>query len=445
MNKLIEEGMMLPLSDLLLGQTVGKSLKYLMKSQYWTRKQIDDFQNQRLRKLIVQAYNYVPYYHDLFVGLDLRPEDISTKEDLRQIPILTKAIIKKEGIKRFTATNISHKQIINSSSSGSTGEPLHYLTTKEAYSFDKAALLRGWSEMGYSLGDRFVKISQNKRTIIKSIQDFITNDLYLSSNPLCNNTYKQILDKIESFKPKVIRCYPDPLAELAKYRLAHKDFYSFSPTAITTTGNTLFHDVRSLIEDAFGCPVFDSYSCEANSCTMECHSHSCYHCTDEYNISEVIDDYGNMVSKGSGHLILTDLWNYAHPFIRYDIQDIIEVDDSPCICGNQHFKITKIIGRDNDVIENNNGRKFIVHNFTVFFELDNAELNKSIEQFQIVQQRDKSLIIRVVVNDKYSRSVEEYIKNYWEKETLLPVSIQVLDSIPIMSNNKRRFIIKDNS
>ena len=53
----------------------------------------------------------------------------------------------------------------------------------------------------------------------------------------------------------------------------------------------------------------------------------------------------------------------AQPFIRYDTQDFVEVDDTPCECGREHLKIVRILGRDNDVLVMPSGRRFIVHNF----------------------------------------------------------------------------------
>lgn len=66
---------------LVTGQSIYKDLQFLYKSQYWTRVQIDNYQNEKLRKLIQHAYKNVPFYYELFSDLKLKPEDIQTKED----------------------------------------------------------------------------------------------------------------------------------------------------------------------------------------------------------------------------------------------------------------------------------------------------------------------------------------------------------------------------
>ena len=439
----IQEKIILPCGDVLTGQTVSKYLHFLMQSQYWSRQQIDDFQNERLRLLIAHAYANVPFYREQMDNLGLKPADIQTKTDLKNLPILTKAQIKKEGISRFTAKNIPSKQIMKAASSGSTGEPLHYLRTKEAYSVNTAAKLLGWYNAGWRLGDRYIKLSQNPRkNPVKRLQDYVTNNLYLSTNPLIDANFERILQQIEVYKPKVIRCYPDPLLFLARYRQKHPEF-TYSPLAIMTTGNTLFPETRQEIESAFGCKIYDSYNCEGNACVFECPTHSCYHSTEEYGISEVIDEQGNLIEKGIGRLISTDLWNFAHPFVRYDTQDFVEIDNTPCECGRKHLKILRILGRDNEILEMPSGRKFIVHNFTGFFQTDIPEMKKSIDQFQVVKKQDNSVVFRLVVNGNYDKDVENYLISFWEKELDIPVTVELLKEIPIMRNNKRRFIVNE--
>lgn len=442
-NHYFQKNVYLRLGDVITGQKVYTSLQFLQKSEFWTREEIDAFQVNRLKLLIQHAFEYVPYYRDLFSKLKLVPNDIQTKEDLKKIPLLTKTIIKQEGIERFTSKAFQKSKLIQTSSSGSTGEPLFYFNTKEAYSMNIAANLRGWYGMGYKLGDKYIKLSQNPRkNPIKRMQDTLTNNLYLATNPLTEDNFKYILEQIEIYQPKIIRCYPDPLLFIARYKKEHPEF-TYIPHALTTTGNTLFPETRREIEEAFGCKVFDSYSCEGNPCVFECPTHTCYHSTEEYGISEIVDEWGNALCKGKGQLISTDLWNVAHPFIRYHTQDIVEIDDTPCVCGRQHLRINQIIGRDNEVLVMPSGRRFIVHNFTGFFQTDVKAMKRAVEQFQIIKQKDNSVLFKLVVNAAYDKDVEMYIIDFWQIELGVPVHIEIVKAIPIMQNNKRKFIINE--
>lgn len=120
-----------------------------------------------------------------------------------------------------------------------------------------------------------------------------------------------------------------------------------------------------------------------------------------------------------------------------------KIDDTPCICGRQHLRINQIIGRDNEVLLMPSGRKFIVHNFTGFFQTDAKAMKRAVDQFQIIKQKDNSVLFKLVVNAAYDKEVEMYILDFWQKELGVPVYIEIVKEISIMQNNKRRFIIND--
>jgi phenylacetate-CoA ligase len=439
----ISESIILPISDILSGQSVYSKFKFLQISQFWSREEIELFQNKRLRILVTHAYENVLYYKNLFKELRLTPEDVKTKDDLVKLPILTKQVIKKMGIENFTSSTISKNKLIKSSSSGSTGEPLFYYNTLDSYSMNLAANLRGWYWMGFKLGDKYVKLSQNPRNkLIKKLQDKMSCNLYLATNPLIDSNFEFILKEIERFKPKIIRCYPDPLLFLARYKLDQPEF-NYKPIAITTTGNTLFPETRKEIETVFGCKIFDSYSCEGNSTIFECPTHSCYHSAEEYGISEVVNENNERISSGVGRLISTDLWNLAHPFIRYDTQDNMEIDGTQCACKRRLMRIKRIIGRDNEVLVMDSGRRFIVHNFTGFFQVDTPQIKRSVDQFQVIKKKDGTILFRLVVNHHYDNTVNNYISNYWNNEFKTRVDIEITEQISLTASGKRRFIINE--
>lgn len=439
----IQENIILPISDLITGQQVRYYLRFMLHSQNWSRQQLNDFQNDRLRKLIEYAYQNVPYYHDVMVQRGLTPADIQTKEDLVKLPIINKDIVRKEGIKRFTSRTYPRNKMILRSSSGSTGQPFEYYATSLNYSVNLAANLRGWYNFGWRLGDRYIKISQNPRkSKLKKIQDWVTGNLYIATADLSDAHLHEIMQQIETYKPIVIRSYPDPLYIMAQYRLQHKEEFTYCPKVITTTGNILHKHIRATIEEAFGCKIYDAYASEGNANVFECPTHTGYHVSEEYGITEIVDEEGHNISNGVGRLITTDLWNYAHPFIRYDVQDRVEISNQPCECGRSHMRLIKIWGRDNEVLVAPSGRRYVVHHFTVFFESTvTPELQDSIDQFQFVQHKDGTTTIRIVVNDRYTPAVGEFLSTYWEKEFGATVIVEVVDRIPIMHNNKRRFII----
>lgn len=426
----LHEHIILPLSDLVKSEQVHKYLRLLREAERWTPEQMAAFQQERLRELIVSASNEVPFYRDWFRDHHLDPQTAT----LEQLPIVSKAIMRQEGIDRFTAVHFPVKKRIPSRSSGSTGEPFSFYVSKEAYSVNTAAKLRTWYQAGYRLGDRYMKIANGARHgKFKKLQDKINNCLYVPFYSMSDEVLKSILDKIEHSRPTIIRSYPIPLYLLAQYRNSH-DGYSYCPRHIMTTGSTLPAAYRAEIEKAFGCDIIDSYSCEGTADCYETTAHNGYHITQYYGIIEVLNDENKPVTNGIGRVVSTDFWNLAHPFIRYDTQDLVEVKDG---------KIMRIMGRECESYINANGQRYTVHNFVGFFQEDNRPTRQSVTAYQVVKHKDGSITFRLVVNEQYNHDIEHYIIDFWQQQLGVPVSVKLVDEIPLMKNNKRLTIVEE--
>lgn len=423
----LHEHIILPLSDLATGQQVYKYLRLLREAESWSPEKIKDFQQQRLRQLITYAAKEVPFYRDWFQDHHLDPATI----ELNQLPIVDKGIMRQEGIMRFTAELFPAKERIPSRSSGSTGEPFSFYTSKLSEAVNTAAKLRTWYQAGYHLGDRYMKVANGARHgKLKRLQDRINNCLYVPFYSVDDNILASILELIEKRRPLFIRSYPIPLYLLAQYRNNHPDTYHHRPKHVFTTGSTLPNVYRDEIERAFGCDVIDSYSCEGTPNTYETPAHNGYHISEYYGIIEVLDEDNRPVSDGIGRVVSTDLWNLAHPFIRYDTQDLVEVNGG---------RVQRIMGRECDAFVHANGTLFTVHNFSHFFLYD----THAVDTYQILKHKDGSITFRLVVNKSYTPDVENTIINYWQQQLGVPVDVKIVDEIPLMNNNKRLTIVEE--
>jgi len=442
-RKWISENIVLPLSDLILNQSISKQLNFLLKSQYWSREQIDNYQNERLRSLISHACKNVPYYRELFAELKLTPQDIQTKEDLLKLPVTTKTDLKKDPEKHL-ASNLNRKSLLYRSSSGSTGEPFQYYKSNYSESFLTASGIRGWYWMGYRLGDKYVKISMNPRSSrMKRVQDKMNNCLYLSSQQLTPEVFDEILKQIIKFDPKFIRCYPTPLRFLAdSVNETQKQYPGKGLKAINTTGSTLNQDTRRYIEDIFKTNIMDAYSCEGSAHFFNCPVEQYYHPSEEYAISEFIsDNYSLSDKEGALRHITTDLHNYATPFIRYDTQDYVVLgDQKQCKCGRNFANIKTIKGRDSDILITPSGKFLIVENFVAYFEWITE-----VDQIQVIQEELNKIQIKIVVNEKFNHQILQKIRKYWENYIGNDVNtiIEIVDEIKLTPSGKRRTLIRN--
>lgn len=422
----LHEHIILPISDLLKGEQVHRYLRFLRQAEAWDEEKMQAFQEQRFRELICYAAREVPYYREWFQTNGHNPEAIT----LNQLPVINKALMRSEGINRFVARSFPESKRMLNRSGGSTGEPFSFYVSKQAYSLNTAAKLRTWYQAGYRLGDPYMKIVNDVRTSkIKAIQDRFSNCVYLPFYSITEETLSTILGQIEKTKPLFIRSYPAPLFLLAKYRNTHLG-YVHRPCRIFTTGSTLSQTWRDEIESAFGCDIIDSFSCEGTPNTYETTEHDGYHVTEAYGIIEVLDEEGRPVTDGIGRVVSTDLWNWAHAFIRYDTQDLVEVSQG---------KIKRIMGRESETLLETGGKLLTVHNFTHYF----ADHFSSVDGWQVVKRKDGSVEFRLVVNDQYSSSDEQRIIEHWTPRMGAMVTVSIVEALPLMANNKHLSIIQE--
>ncbi len=440
MYQFLNETIILPANDLFQNLKISEKYSFLQQSQFWDKTKLIKYQEDQLHKLITHSFENVPFYNEWFNDHNLKPADIAKVADLKKLPVLSKTEIRKTP-EKFIAKNIPRKSVIRLNSSGSTGEPFEYFLSRDAYSMKYAAAIRGWTWMGYRLGDPYIKLSQNRRSSrIKKLQDIINRSFYLYIPDLSRKSLENIIFALQKSKPVFLRSYPDPIFFIAKI-LREKNIILNGIKAINSTGNILTTEARKLIEERFNCPVYDSYSCEGGALFYEGPDRVNYLGSMEYAISEVLDkNFQEINGEDSGMHITTDLHNFAMPMIRYNTQDLVEKSYVRPSCGRQLIGFKKIIGRENDILITPSGNLLIVHLFTIYFEYF-----ESIKQFQVEQTQPQEFIFRLVVDDSFSREIKSQVHKYWQEflGKNVRLSIEIHEQIPLQYSGKRRFLIRN--
>jgi phenylacetate-CoA ligase len=445
MNKAIRylsRNIFLPTSDRLKGTEVYRKLEFLENSQYWSRSDLEQFQNEQLQKILKHASQNVPFYKSFFRENKLSLSDFRTREDLNKLPIVTKDLIRRQGIEMFLDQSSNRKNWISFYSSGSTGEPFQYYLNPESYSMKYASAIRGWNWMGYQLGDHYAKLSQNPRkNALKMIQDKVNRCSYYFIPDLKPESINKLIIKLKKDKPSFIRCYPDPLYFIAR-EMKDQDIYFDWVKAINTTGNILTPEFRTLIETRFRAKIYDSYSCEGSAMFFQNNDFQGYLGSMESAITEVLDKSYNPVPPGkTGMHITTEMWNTAMPFIRYNTQDLVTtLIPSKKRSSKELFAIENIIGRDSDILVAPDGNRLIVHLFTIYFEYF-----PSIRQFQVEQVSQVKFIFRLIVDENFNKLIEREIFNYWVNflGPKAEVQLELHNVLPYMPSGKRRFLIRN--
>ena len=260
------------------------------------------------------------------------------------------------------------------------------------------------------------------------------------SQSLSKDDIKNIVLQIRKTNAKVIRGYPSTLYILSNFIKKH-GISDIRLMAVNTTGEILFPYMRKAIEENFHCPVFDSYSGEGGAVAFECQTHEKYHLAAEYAFTKIIPNKKLNMGNDKGEIISTDFWNYAVPFIRYNSKDVAVMSSSDCSCKRGLPVIDKIEGRDVDILITPSGKNLIVHYFTGYFEWI-----KSVSQFQVIQEKNDKIVLKIVPNKLFS--LKEKKKIYDDISTYIGNDvnflIEIVDEIPVNpKNGKRRFVIRE--
>jgi len=412
-----------------------------MKRQWLKYEELIKEANGQLRKIIDYAYSYVPYYKNLFNDLNISPKDINSIEDLQKLPILTKDII-KNNFESFTPENISSLKFINDSTGGSTGVPLKYRMSLEDYERGIALLYRGWSYAGYKLGDKVAVIAGSslipniKVDFKKRIYDFFLNEKHYSSFNLSEENLYTYLRSLNSWKPQFIRGYASSIYLVAKFIDDNHLPIKFHPKAIFTTAEKLFEHQRKIIEKVFDTEVFDTYGVnDGGVSAYECPMHRGLHIDMERAILEVVDEDGRQIFDKAGRILATSLYNYALPFIRYDTGDIGILSSERCACGRETPLLKEIIGRTTESLKLNG----ITIGSPVLTVLMGGF---DIEQYQIIQNSEDSITIKIVKGKNFSNRDEDFIrKSFFSHVGKIDIKFEYVESIIPPEGQKHKFII----
>lgn len=419
-------------------------LGLLENSQWWSRSELERFQQKRLQALLKHAYENVPYHHKIFREFELKPQDIKSIDDLQKLPILTKEDI-RNNLDDLTTKNHTKKELIPSATGGSTGEPMRFFIDKEWSAWNMAAAYREWSWAGYNLGDKMAYLwgapqdLSHQDELKTKISNLIQRTIWLDAFNMTEKTLDEYVRILRNFKPKVINAYASAIYLMAQYMKKGR-IEDIRPKAILTSCEMLFDYQREVIERVFGCEVFDYYSGRDTTLQAgECPEHSGYHLAIENAVIEFVKDNEHVALGEFGKIIITDLSNYAMPFIRYEIGDLGVPSDEMCSCGRGLPLMEKVAGRVTDIITTKEGKHIHGEFFThLFYD------TKGIKQFQFIQKTKDYAILRIVKGEKYSqKELDTIIEKIYEQCGDMKIDVEFVESIPLTISGKYRFTISE--
>lgn len=419
-------------------------IKEYRKTQFYSIEQINKYQLEHLNMLLSFVYNNNNYYRNLFDRVEVNQFSLATLAEFQKIPFLTKQLVKENFIE-ITSNGIPEKRKIKNSTSGSTGTNFHFLTDKSSLLHRHALNVRMDEWLG--LYGNFSKFSiwgapfetGKNRPLIQKLKDKRKNLRIVSGYQLTEKNMREYFEEMNDFKPLLVSGYPSTLYMFSEFLL--KNNLSYIPKAIRTEGETLYQYQREIIEEAFKSHVYGYYSSrEISGIGHECIAHDGFHIFAENVILEVIDDQGKVIDEGEGDVVLTDLHNYVMPLIRYRIGDRVVITREKCSCGNNLPLIKSVEGRTFDIVRFQNGNKVSGTFWTLLLRS-----KPGIIDFQVYQYKNYKIIIKIIIDNYFNKSFENFFKEiifkYGGEHT--QIYFEYVDEIPSSPGGKRRFVISE--
>lgn len=387
-------------------------LREYKRTQFLPTEAIRELQWQRLQALLRHAYAECPFYRRRFEDAGLTPDDVCGLEDLRALPILEKRNIQEQS-KEMVARSWPRTDLIANQTGGSTGAPVSFYLSKARKCSRAAATLRHNRWAGWRIGDRAAVIwgaprdrpADSWRARLRTA--LLREPLWLDTANITEASLADFHTALLQYRPRIIQAYARSAVLFARY-LQARGLTPHRPHSIVTSAEVLEEDERRLLEDVFGCPVFNRYGCrEVSVIASECAAHSGLHIMAEGLYIEIETPHGPAAPGEMGSILVTDLLNYAMPLIRYRIGDAGAWASGTCPCGRGLPRLERVAGRVTDFLVGCDGR--LVSG--VYLATYVVAQRPSLGQVQILQRKAGAVTYRIKPGRHFNRMLDlEYLR-----------------------------------
>lgn len=406
-------------------------------------KELSKFQKVHLQKLLMHAFQNVPFYAGRLRSI--LKNGISDSGQFSEIPLVTKSDILTYG-KQHISNDIHTRKWFYNSSGGSTGEPVRFIQDEL---FDKwsEAVDRVYYENIIGIDEIAVKkivlwgserdIFEGTMGLKTNLMNWLTNAKLLNSFRMSENDMERYVRITNSYKPDLIRGYAGSLYEICKF-IERKRLAIYRPKAIVSSAEKLRKEMREKIESVFGAKVYDYYgSREVAGIAGECNA-GLMHIFMFNNYVEVLNERNYPAREGEmGKVVVTTLHNYSMPLIRFEIGDTVIPGPSKCKCGNPLPTLKEVSGRISDHFIRED--RTLIHGeyFTHLFYLKDW-----LRAFQVVQEDYRKIRIFAAlhgnINYAEKREIESKIRFVMGKSC--NIIWEFVEEIPTTQSGKHIYV-----
>lgn len=430
-------------------------LRLVIHRSLYTKKMNQRYQKKQLKKIYKYAIKNSPFYRELY-----KDKPFITMADFYELPIINKKImmdnfstlnthnLNKEDVMAYAVEKEVNKdflgyykdQFVIGLSSGTSGNKGIYITPKKITErLPFVFLARG----GFPLKLLPYNIMFILRVFSQGFDDINSKMVkltYLSTMEDIENT----ISKLNELEINIIMAPPSFIRELLPY----KDKITTNIKRIMSYAEVLEEEDKIRFEKDFNTKVIEIYQTSEGQMASTC-KHGHMHINEDLVFIELYDEQNNLIDSPSvvGHkMIITNLVNYSQPLIRYEMNDMVILDEK-CTCGSNFRRIKKVLGRHDDLIyflDKDKKSRYIFPDLFVRWIIVTSE---NIREFKVIQSKLNEVTIQVDIIDKTKTEITNLIKDKITKELaefnilnpLISVEITTIE-LPKEKNKYKRFI-----
>lgn len=382
--------------------------------------------DEKIQKLIAHAVRTTKYYSQF-------PEDIALKD----LPVVNKDTFRAhyDDFLSEVYKEASDNRVMWTS--GSTGTPFSMVQNRDKINHNTAASIFLGAVGGYYIGMKqaFVRVWM-KHVKKGKIQQIAENLIMMDSSIMGDEELEQMVETIRKKKVKVLLGYANSLAEISRYiKEKQIDTSDFCVRAIIPMSEPLALEARESLKEQFGCDVRAWFANEENGVMgiQNPQDEGYYIETESYYYEILKLDSDEPAEPGElGRIVITDLYNYAFPILRYDNGDLA-IAERKEKNGRYRLYLKELYGRRSDIIYDCKGRP-VTPVSTNMWNL------KGVQQFRFIQEdvTRYTMMLNGNPDEIDEADVIGRLKPFLGEEA--DIRIEYVDEIPVLNSGKRKFL-----
>lgn len=351
---------------------------------YASKPRLDLIKKKKLVEILKNAGRNVPYYAKIFNEQEINPDEITSINVIdiyKKLPCLTKDILRNKKASKFISGKYKFSSLESEYTSGSTGKKIYVYLTKEEKNKKDMVKLRSMILSGYNPFRKRIDLNTYFHIQRNKLNRF---GILRSMRIKANTQVEKIIERAHAFKANSVIGFPHLLRQIAE----KSENLRFK--LVMTIGEVLDSETRKFLENKFSCVVRDQYGAvEVGRIAFECKYCGMKHINEDNLWIDVNE---------KNEIIITQLIINSMPIIKYNVGDVVEIQESKCKIPFRNIK--SIEGRKDDYILLKNKTKL-----SPVFLLYLFYGNDSISEFQLVQEKIDCFKVYVVADNRFSKKI----------------------------------------